>query len=383
VTVTTPTTTPRPALPEEPPDIDVLEALIEEARRRARRRRRRYGGAALLVIATAFVLVFALSGDDRHSRASDADGTPGRGAAPLPSPRNGPLTIFTMDTRVNAPAPQGMARVETIGNGFSKTLWRCPNAGWCGQVVSHDWAPDGKQLAFTLDMLGLFSEYVGLHVVDVESGQDLQFPREEVGCFPPTELDWSPDGTRLAYRCGGGTANPYDPVVLHVLRVDGSELATLQTGTPAYWPSWSPDGRRIAYSTGLVSNKRSYKETDSSLYTIALDGSRRRLLATDGAAPAWSPDGSSIAYQSTCGVRLVSPAGVDITPKRHANDCGALGFPGRPTWSPNGSNIALETTGGIWVMKADGSNLHRVSRKTSRAWYGLQPGRPSWRPSVP
>jgi Tol biopolymer transport system component len=288
-----------------------------------------------------------------------------------------------METRLNAPSPQGMARVETIGMGTSQTLWRCPNADWCGQVVSHDWAPDAKRLAFSLDMLGLFSEYVGLHVVDVESGQDVQFSREEDGCLPPLELDWSPDGSRLAYRCGPSLGYPSSPVVLVVLRVDGSELATIPTETPAYWPSWSPDGRRIAYSTGLVSNKRSNQGTDSSLYTIALDGSRRRLLATHASAPAWSPDGRMIAYQSACGVRFVTPGGVDSTPIDHANACGALGYSGRPTWSPDGSKIAIETTGGIWVMSADGGNLHRVSLKTSRAWYGKQPGRPSWRPSVP
>jgi dipeptidyl aminopeptidase/acylaminoacyl peptidase len=376
----TPTATPRPPL-EEPPDIDALEALIEEARRRARRRRRRYFGAALLVIAIAVALAYAFTGDERRSGAADAEGAAGGGAAPILSPRNGPLTIFTTEARVNAPS--GIARVETIGTGSSKTLWRCPNADWCGQVVSHDWASDGKRLAFSLDMLGLFSDYVGLHVVDVESGQDLHFAREENGCLPPTELDWSPDGTRLAYRCGPGLAYPSSPVVLVVLRVDGSELATIPTETPAYWPSWSPDGRRIAYSTGLVSNTRSHKEWDSSLYTIALDGSHRRLLATDASAPAWSPDGRSIAYQSTCGVRFVTPTGVDSTPLEHANACGALGFPGRPTWSPDGSKLAIETTGGIWVMDADGGNLHRVSRKISRAWYGRQPGRPSWRPSAP
>jgi len=382
VPVTTPRTIPRPAHVEEPPDIDTLEALIEEARRRARRRRRRYIGAAVLVLAISFALVLA-RGSDRHAGASDADDTGGRSAAPLRSPRNGALTIFTMETRINASSPQGTARVETIGIGSSRTVWRCPTADWCGQVVSHDWAPDGKRLAFTLDMLGLFSDYVGLHVVDVESGQDVQFSREENGCLPPTELDWSPDGTRLAYRCGPGLAYPDSPVVLVVLRVDGSELATVPTETPAYWPSWSPDGTRIAYSTGLVSNQRSYKGTDSSLYTIALDGSRRRLLATNASAPAWSPDGRRIAYQSACGVRLVTPAGIDSTPAEHANACGALGFAGRPTWSPDGSKIAIETTGGIWVMNADGGNLDRVSRKTSRAWYGRQPGRPSWRPSAP
>jgi TolB protein len=287
--------------------------------------------------------------------------------------RNGSLTILTMPAVRDA---EGVASVQTVGLS-SRTLWRCPGEKWCGQVVSHDWAPDGKRIAVTLDALGGISPYVGMHVVDVASLRDLTIGELRAGCWPATDLDWSPDGSALAYRCGGGMTDRRSPRV-HVLRISGSAGArVVPTPTPAYWPSWSPDGTRLAYSTTKGPNER------SAIYTVSLDGSKRRLLA-HGAAPAWSPAGNVIAYQTQCGIRLVTRAGKDATPRRSSSKCKigfSIGQPGRPTWSPDGRKLAVETASGIWVMNADGTDLQRVSSKTSRAWYGSQPGRPSWRPS--
>ena len=57
--------TPRPPAPprgDEPPDVEALEALIEEARRRARRRRRLYGASALLIAAAGLIAYFGFGG---------------------------------------------------------------------------------------------------------------------------------------------------------------------------------------------------------------------------------------------------------------------------------------------------------------------------------
>jgi hypothetical protein len=53
----------------------------------------------------------------------------------------------------------------------------------------------------------------------------------------------------------------------------------------------------------------------SALYVIRADGADRRLVVNGASAPAWSPSGESIAYRAPCGgVKLVTPAGEDVTP---------------------------------------------------------------------
>ena len=312
--------------------------------------------------------------------------------------RNGPITLFVSAAHGNA---AGAAGIETVGQAESKVIWQCPAKVFCGQPVSFAWAPDGKRVAFSLDEIGGQSTYVGLHVVNVVSGHDAQIPpgvpktmsggawvpymekiNDRVGCWPATDLTWSPDGSSLAYRCHkqgtnlqGWQGTPH----INVLRLTGSGYATVRTGTLAFWPSWSPDGTRLAYATGLL---RPTKKTE--LYTIALDGSHKRLVATGGTAPAWSPDGRRIAYQARCGIRLVTPAGKDVTPA--VNSCGAIGRSAPPVWSPDGTKLAFETNAGVSVMNANGSDLHQVSSRSimslepTTTWYGALPGRPSWRP---
>jgi Tol biopolymer transport system component len=166
-----------------------------------------------------------------------------------------------------------------------------------------------------------------------------------------------------------------------VLELHGSGFATVPTGTDAFWPTWSPTGTRIAYSTRLKPSKK------SEIYTVALDGSHRRLVATGGAAPAWSPDGRTIAYQTRCGIRLVTPSGSDVTPRATANGCSAIGRSGPPVWSPDGQKLAVQTNppqtvmerAGIWVFTKNGGGLHLVSQQAATTWYGTLPGRPSWR----
>ena len=377
MSVTSPPRPPRPSDPVTHDELEALvEALIEEARQRARRRRRRFAGAALIFLLGGLAVYLGLARGG--GAGADSADTPSRaqGVSVRRLPRNGPLTILTAVGR------DGIATVETVGGGRTRILWRCPDDSFCGEPVSHDWAPDGKRLAVTLDQLVLHYPYpFGLHVIDLESGRDVQIPRGAspekatlaLGCWPPTELDWSPDGTRLAYRCGTGRG-PEDSI--NVLDVSRSKYRTIPTHGAAFWPSWSPDGRRIAYSSALAPNRH------AAVYAVSLDGTHRRLLAMDATAPAWSPDGTKIAYESSCGLRLVSPGGRDMTPSGSGR-CPAIGPPGRPTWSPDGSMIAIETTKGVYVVNADGSRLHLMSRRTSTAGATLdghnQPDRPSWR----
>lgn len=353
-------------------DVDPFEVPIEQGRRRTRRGLR--NSSLVLVFAVIGVAVYAGVG---RAGPQHRMGTVSENASVQLSMRNGPLTLFVGPVN-------GLADVEVVGPGKSRALWHCPGKIFCGQPVSFDWAPDGRRVAFTLDEIGGNSPYVGLHVVDVVSKRDAQVPAgaprstsrslwdrylpkmiARVGCFPATELDWSPDGASLAYSCGR----------INVLKLNGAGHAKIPTPTSASWPSWSPAGNRIAYSTLLR------PQAQSKIYAVALDGSQLQLLATGGAAPAWSPNGRLIAYQTQCGIRLVTPGGRGVTPRRSANSCGALGLAGGPpVWSPDGEKLAFETDAGTFVMNANGDHLRALTSKATTTWYGRLPGRPAWRP---
>src|SRR5262249_9344057 len=147
----------------------------------------------------------------------------------------------------------------------------CSNSRDCGAVTSVAWAPDGRRLAFTQTELG--GRAVGLHVLDVATGSDIQIPvlhmrdptptrsdavlrpfvTEELrvlGCTFPTDVAWAPDGIRIACSCqlqGGRTG-------IFVIDVDGSNRLAVPTGVAnAVEPTWSADGRRIAFATAPVS----------------------------------------------------------------------------------------------------------------------------------
>lgn len=282
--------------------------------------------------------------------------------------RNGSLTLFIGGT--SSFDSSGVARIVTVGGGKHATIWHCPGKVWCGEAVSFAWGPDERRVALTLDEIGGTSPYpLGVHILNVVSGRDRNILQDRVGCFPVAELAWSPDGARLAYVCG---------TQIRVLTVRGSGTKTIAINSDAFWPSWSRNGTRIAYSTQLKPTEK------SGIYTVALDGSHRRLVARGGAAPAWSPDGRRIAYQTTCGIRLVTPFGRNVTPTATSNACGAIGFSGPPVWSPDGTKLAAETSHrhGIYVMDKSGSALCWVSLglPETTTHYRHLPGRPSWRP---
>src|SRR5438270_321720 len=129
--------------------------------------------------------------------------------------RNGSLTLFTGGT--SSVDSSGVARVVTIGGA---SIWHCPGKVWCGEAVSFAWGPNGRRVAFTLDQIGGNSPYAGFHIVNVVSGQDTLIDRR-LDCLPPAELAWSPQGSRLAYTCGGASS----PQV-NLLRLRTSGYAT-------------------------------------------------------------------------------------------------------------------------------------------------------------
>lgn len=377
MTVTAPPRLPRPEVPHDP---EALEALIEEARRRARRRRQAYGASALVAAAVGVGAFFGFWNSGGGARSSQAEPLP-RIAPVGDSPaRNGALTI--MDDEGDASS--GWYGLSNIGSdGRLHPLIRCPHrANWCGEVESLDWSADGKWLAFAVTSVHVANPANGVHVFNAATGEDRTLRkrgRDELGWF---DLDWSPQGSRLAY-VSGGKISLLSLSLVYTSEVGSTPLATGTAGRDSS-PSWSPDGKWIVYASN--DGER------SSVYVIGADGAQRRLLTRDASYPAWSPDGTTIAYRRGCGIMLITPAGVDVTPFS-LSGCLHLGardpkvIPGAPVWSPDGRKIAIgvawrtgqERLRGTYVMNADGSHLERLTTKARGVYMGQQP-RAAWQP---
>ena len=199
------------------------------------------------------------------------------------------------------------------------------------------------------------------------------------------------------------------------MRLDGSKKHLVARNVPL--DALSPDGKTIAFSGDTCITKGRDDHCDKTvanpmeLYTIDVDGTHRRRLTHNGGYdgdPSWSPDGKFIAYATDTGTRIMRRDGGDarrltngefsslaiwspqgdrllIAPfgKRwrvvstNGKTVSLLkpGPPGpkwRPVWSPDGRQIAYvaehakQWTGEdplqIWVMNADGSGRHPITR---------------------
>jgi Tol biopolymer transport system component len=274
----------------------------------------------------------------------------------------GELTLISVPFNVRGEAPAGWYGLSTVEGpgciaGCLRPLVRCPeHVRWCGQVESVDWSRDGKLFALSVTSYGAANPYNGIHVIDVASGEDRQL--RSGSCCDWFDLAWSPDGSRLASVTNGQ---------IYVLEADGSGSRALQTATGGRdsSPTWSADGRQLAFAT------RPRDGAPAAIHVIGLNGSGKRLLVRGASAPAWSPDGRTIAYTDRCGgIKLITPAGDDVTPASLVRRCRVIGPPGRPTWSPDSSRIAIATAAGVYVMNRNGTDLTLATTERGRGVTG-------------
>ncbi|HEV2863822.1 MAG TPA: SBBP repeat-containing protein [Pyrinomonadaceae bacterium] len=187
--------------------------------------------------------------------------------------------------------------------------------------------------------------------------------------------DWSPDGSKLAYRTTTHTGSPGNPENVVVVNADGTGKTTVATDAAFdAKPTWSPTGDSIAY-VGFVPFVGTF-----SVNVVRADGTAApsRLVANTGPISGleWSPDGSRFAFVRNGALFVMDIDGANqrqlttppVTSDGQSSDSD-------PDWSPDGSKILFtrSTINGsnALVINADGTGLVRaanIDQMSNAAW---------------
>ncbi len=210
----------------------------------------------------------------------------------------------------------------------------------------------------------LYTDGLGLHVLDLDTGRDAVLSTDATP-GAPFQVTWSPDRAHLAFVTKTGTSE-----TLWVADADGNHARSIgpTSGIPY---AWSPEGARIAVSKW----DQRQGVAEEFLWVVDIDGTgSQRFGATfwkDSGGPAWSPDGSEIALttrDSDHGVIVVDVAAGTSRPLFQAG--GQYG----PQWSPDGSLVAYSTgsAGNLDAVRPDGT-AHRILAVGGPWWLGWSP----------
>ena len=188
------------------------------------------------------------------------------------------LTRGTPDYADVDPAlgPDGAAILFTSTRGGKAGVWRMESdATELERVCDGDqaeWSPDGTRIAFRRDGAVFVRELAG-------GAEQRLTPADWLRCSGPA---WSPDGGRIAFAGLRDGAN-----ALYVVEAGGGPPSLVYDKQGACEPHWSPDGQLIAY------------ETETHVCTIKPDGTGNRLITYFGGLqhyPRWSPDGKDLVF---------------------------------------------------------------------------------------
>jgi dipeptidyl aminopeptidase/acylaminoacyl peptidase len=227
------------------------------------------------------------------------------------------------------------------------------------------WTRDGANLS----VLGISAGRPEVFVVPAAGGEPQQVTKAPEGVL---SYEWSPDGKTLAFltldpmpreeerqradksfviRAGA----PDRPIRLALERVDRPSALRLLTPPDQYVDAfaWSPDGREIAYSAAPRSGfSAAY---DARIYAVSIESGKTRTLVDRpgmNTGPRYSPNGRRIAFISTGGKRdIMAPRSLTVVdaaggaPRVHGLDDAWVN---EYVWAPDGSALYIQANDGTY-----------------------------------
>jgi len=160
---------------------------------------------------------------------------------------------------------------------------------------------------------------------------------------------WVSDGVRLVNPDGSGSRLLVPSPTGACANVHGCGMDSV---------TWSPDGRKLTFSREDPSTSPSTR----SLFVINPDGTDERHLLTCRdfcSSPAWSPDSLRLAVVNRDVLYVVDADGSGLHRLTRRDEYTEGDGDGAPAWSPDGTRI-LFLRGSVYTVKPDGFGLIRI-----------------------
>jgi Tol biopolymer transport system component len=218
-----------------------------------------------------------------------------------------------------------------------------------GDATNVDWSPDGRRLAFSVNECSI-------GVIDADGSNYALIAEDPDLC--QTDPVFTADGQRLVYE-------RYDPIAdvdaIWSMKLDGSDkhLLTLAGGADA---NVSPDGTRVSFKAGQF----------GALFVQNVDGSGLHQASPDwdiAYKHDWAPDGSRIVISDDAepgpgepvNIATVRPDGTGLRFLTHYEGAAEANV---GSYSPDGQFIVFRlTVDGLYTlyrMRTDGSDRHAI-----------------------
>ncbi len=288
------------------------------------------------------------------------------------------IAFFGVDDSTGAWAP-GIYLTDTLGS-TRRRLFDAAN-GFFSTVENLDWSPDGSRIAFVF--------FFDLWTVDVATGVATLWTNSDRWV---NGASWSPDSRYIYFAREPDASGPLSGGLFRLDTSDGTISPMLHDGQPTHSLTsarLSPDGRRFVFALDPPFDPR-LEGTPWELYMMNTDGTGfRRLTHFNGRAnnPQWSADGSRIFFDFSPCLNVGSPERYTMEADPENGTAGPwmtmLGDPGvfkgyEYDISPDGQRIVytgLDDTGRIGVLRMKTLDARR-DRQLTRAPEYLSPGRP-------